>query len=218
MKAFALRLVRLLDEALDAPHLRIDRQRLPGMDVAVAGRRMVGGHPEGDDLAGFRRRAGLGAQPGEFRPVLEHMVGGQHRHHRRGIPPRRPGRRRPDRRGAVAPLRLEQDRRLGADLLQLLGDPKTIVEIGDHHRRLEDRPVADQGDHRLEGRPVADQRNELLGQALAQLRPDAGPRAPAHDHRLDLAHLTLQSAKKSPIRRPTFCAKPAAQATLALDH
>jgi hypothetical protein len=32
-----------------------------------------------------------------------------------------------DRRGAVAPFRLEQDRRLGADLRQLLGDAKAII-------------------------------------------------------------------------------------------
>ena len=61
-----------------------------------------------------------------------------------GIARRRPGRRRADGRGAVAPLRLEQDRRLGADLLQLLGDPEAIVEIGDDDRRLENRAVADQ--------------------------------------------------------------------------
>ena len=160
------------------------------MDVAVAGRRVVGCDPEGDDLAGFRRRAGPGAQPGEFRIILEHMIGRQHRDHHRGIAPCCPSRRRPDCRRAVAPLRLEQDRRLGADLFQLLGDPETILEIGDCHRWFKYRPVADQSNHRLEGRPVPDQWNELLGQALARLRPDAGAGAPAHNHRLDLAHPT----------------------------
>ena len=182
-------LVRLLDEALDAAHLRID---------APAARR--GGYSRSRSPDGRRTpkvtispasaaTAGLGA---EFArncvPSLNDVVGGQHRDDGLGIAHRRPGRAGADGRGAVAPFRLEQDRRLGADLLQLLGDAEAIVEIGDDDRRVEDRPVADELDDRLEGRPVADQRNELLGQALPQFRPDAGARAAAHDHRLNPAH------------------------------
>ena len=111
---------------------------------------MVGGHPEGDDFAGFGRDGGLGAQPREFRAVLEHVVGRENRDHRPGRARRRPGGSRPDRRRAVATLRLEQDRRLGPDLLQLLGDAEAVVEIGDDGRRIEDRPIADQADDRLD--------------------------------------------------------------------
>ena len=188
MKVLRSLLVRLLDETLDAPHLGIDRERLARMDIAVAGRGMVGRDAEGDDLAGVGGDAGLGAEFGECLPVLEHMIGGEHRDDRLGVAHRRPGRGSADGRGAVAPLRLEQDRRLGPDLLQLFGDAEAIVEIGDDDGRLEDRPIGDEVDDRLEGRPVADQRNELLGQAFARFRPDARPRAAAHDHRLDLAH------------------------------
>ncbi len=114
-------------------------------------------------------------------------LAGEHRHDGPGVAHRRPRRRSADGRGAVAPFRLEQDRRLGPHLLQLLGDAEAIVEIGDDDGRLENRPIGDDVDDRLEGRPVADQRNELLGQTLAQFRPDPHPRAAAHNHRLDLA-------------------------------
>jgi hypothetical protein len=116
------------------------------------------------------------------------MIGGEHRHDALGVADRRPRRGSADGRGAVAPFRLEQDRRLGPDLLQLLGDAEAIIEIGDDDGRLENRPIGDDVDDRLEGRPVADQRNELLGQTLARFRPDPHPRAAAHNHRLDLAH------------------------------
>ena len=160
-------LVRLFDEALDPPHDWVGCQRLAGMDIAVAGRRMVGWHAECDDLASLGRDAGPGAEFRELRSLLENVVGRQHRDQCFGVLRRRPGGSRADGRGAVASLRLEQDSGLGADLLQLLCDAEAVVEIGDDDRRLEDRPVADQADDRLEGRPVADQRNELFGQALA---------------------------------------------------
>ena len=149
---------------------------------------MVGRDAEGDDFAGRRHVARLSAQPGELLSVLKDVVGREHGHDRLRIAGRRPGGRGADRGRAVAPLRLEQDRRLGADLPQLLGDAKAIVEIGDDDRRIEHRRIADHADDRLKRRTLADQGNELLGQAFARFRPHAGARSAAHDHRQDFAH------------------------------
>ena len=130
------------------------------------------------------------------------MVGGEHGDDRLRVAGRGPRRRGADGGGAVAPLRLEQDRRLGADLRELLGDAKPIVEIGDDDRRLEDRGVADQADDRLKRRTLADQRNELLGQALAQFGPHARPRSAAHDHWQDFGHRFPAWVGGVPDRRP----------------
>jgi hypothetical protein len=51
MNARAL-FVRLLHESLDPPHAGVDRERLSRVNVAVAGRRVIGGDAEGDDFAG----------------------------------------------------------------------------------------------------------------------------------------------------------------------
>ena len=148
--------VRLLHESLDAPHAGIDHQRPSRMYVTVAGRRVVGRDAEGDDFSGRRDVAGLHAEPGELLSVVEDMVGREHSYDRLRIARRRPGGRGADRSRAVAPLRLEQDRRLGADLPQLLGDAKTIVEIGDDDRRIEHRWIANHADDLLKRRTLAD--------------------------------------------------------------
>ena len=101
------------------------------MDVTVAGGGMVGGDAEGDDFARIGHRAGLRAKLGELFSVLEHMVGGEHGDDGLRVARSRPGGRGADGGGAIAPVRLEQDRRLGADLPQLLGDPKPILDIRD---------------------------------------------------------------------------------------
>ena len=132
------------------------------------------------------------------------MVGGEHRDDRLGIMGRSPGGRGADRGGAVAPVRLEHDRRLGADLPQLLGDAKAVVEIGDHHRRIEHRGIAHHADDRLKGRTLPDQRNELLRQALPRFRPHARPRPAAHDHRHDFGHAFLGLAAALRNRQPGF--------------
>ena len=90
-------------------------------------------------------RAGLRAKPGELFSVLEHMVGREHGDDRLRIARSRPGGRRADGGGAVAPVRLKQDHRLGADLPQLLGDPKAILDIRDDDRRVEYCGVARPG-------------------------------------------------------------------------
>ncbi len=100
---------------------------------------MVGGDAEGDDLARVGQSVGLRAKPGELFSVLKHMVGGEHRHDRLRITRRRPCGRGSDSGGAIAPVRLEQDHRLGADLPQLLGDAKAILDIRDDDRRVEYR-------------------------------------------------------------------------------
>jgi hypothetical protein len=118
------RFVGPLDEALDAPHLRIDRERLGGMDIAVAGRRMIGHNPEGDDFASGSRYAGPRAELSEPLSIPEDMVGGEHGDDGLRIERRRPGSPRSDRGRAVTPFGLEQDRRLRADVFELLGNAK----------------------------------------------------------------------------------------------
>ena len=145
-----VRFIGLLHEPLDPPHVGIERQRGARMNVTIARGGMVGGDPEGDDFARVGRRVGLRAKPGELFSVLKHMVGGEHGDNRPRIVGRRPCGRGADSGGAVAPVRLEQDHRLGADLPQLLGDAKAIVEIGDDDRRIEHGRVADHADNRSE--------------------------------------------------------------------
>src|SRR5258708_35826293 len=133
------------------------------MNVSVAGCGMVGRDAEGDDFAGRGRRIGLGAKLGELFSVLKHMVGGEHGDDRLWVARTRPRGRGADSGGAIAPVRLEQDRRLGADLSQFLGDAKAILEIRDDDGWGEYCRVANQADDRLKGRALADQGNELLG-------------------------------------------------------
>ena len=165
---------------------------------------MVGGDAEGDDFACIGRRVGLRAKSSELFSVLKHMVGGEHGDDRLRIMGRRPGGRGADGGGAVAPVRLEHDRRLGADLPQLLGDAKAVVEIGDDHRRIEHRGIAHHADNRLKGRTLPDQGNELLRQALPRFRPHARPRPAAHDHRHDFGHAFLVLAAALRNRQPGF--------------
>ena len=155
--------VGLLHESLDSPHLRIEFQRRAGMNVTVAGRGMVGGDAKSDNLPPMGRRVGLRAKRGEALSVLENMVGGEHGDDRLRLARSRPGGRRADSGGAIAPVRLEQDHRLGADFPQLLGDPKPILDIRDDDCRLEDCGIADQADDGLKSRTLPDQGDELLG-------------------------------------------------------
>jgi hypothetical protein len=55
------------------------------------------------------------------------MIGGEHRHDGLRVADRRARRRSADGRRTAAPFRLEQDRRLGPDLLQLLGDAEATT-------------------------------------------------------------------------------------------
>ena len=181
--------------------LRIASKRFAGLDVAVTGRGVVGRDAEGDDLALFRRLRRLGAEAHEKLLVLEGVVGRQHRHDRPRVPGDREGGRGADRRGAVAPFGLEQDgRRLGLDLLELLGDPEPVFEIRDHDGRLEHLAVAgDDADDRLEGRPVADQGMNCFG----MLSRDSGQiRVPDPPHMITEESSPLRpSEKPAPPRR-----------------
>ena len=51
-----------------------------------------------------------------------------------------------DGRPAVPARRLKHDRRMSADLLQLLGDEKAIIHIGDDDRLGKNLPVPEHGD------------------------------------------------------------------------
>jgi len=93
-----------------------------------------------------------------------------------------------DCRRRVAANRFQDDgRRLGADLLQLLGSDKAVLLVGDHQRAM-------RGDRRhpfpsgLQHRQFARQRQELLRVRLARQRPQAGPGATGQNDGLDDAH------------------------------
>ena len=74
------------------------------MNIAIAGRRLVGRDAECDDLASFGGDRGAGAQLREPAPVRKHMVGREHRDERLRIARRAPGRRGGDGGRAVAAL------------------------------------------------------------------------------------------------------------------
>ena len=130
------------------------------------------------------------------------MVGGEHGDDRLRVARSRPGGRGADGGGAIAPVRLEQDHRLGADFPQLLGDPKPILDIRDDDRRVEYRRVADQADDGLKSRTLPDQGDELLRQALPRFGPHAGARPAAHDHRPYLGHSFPWFARSDCNRQP----------------
>ena len=88
-------------------------------------------------------------------PVLEHMVGGENGDDGLRVARSRPGGRSADGGGAVAPVRLKQDLSLGADLPQLLGDPKAIFDIRDDDSWIEYGGIADQADNGLKSRALA---------------------------------------------------------------
>ena len=94
-------------ESLVAPHSGIDRRRLARVNEAVAGSRMVRRDAEGEDFAGRRGVAGLGAEPREllFRPRSD-VVGREHGH--------RPSDRGPQPRAAAAPTAAALSRRSGS--------------------------------------------------------------------------------------------------------
>jgi hypothetical protein len=97
---------------------------------------MVRRNTESDD---FARRVGLGAKPGELLSVLKHMVGRKYDDDRLWVARSRRSGRGPNSGGATTPIRLEQDRRLSANLAQLLGDAKPVVDICDDDRRIRNR-------------------------------------------------------------------------------
>src|SRR3984885_12457773 len=156
------------------------------MDVTVACGGMVGGDAEGDNFARISDRVGLRTKLGELFAVLEHMIGGENSDDGLRVVRGRPDGCGADGGGAVPPVRLKQDLGLGADLPQLLSDPKAIFVIRDDDCRVEYGRIADHADNRLKGRALPDQRDELLRQALPRFGPHAGAGPAAHDHWQDL--------------------------------
>jgi len=116
------------------------------------------------------------------------MVGGEHGDDRLRVARSRPRGRGADSGGAIAPVRLEQDRRLGADLSQCSATRKRYSIFVMTTAGAKIAGSADQADDRLKGRALADQGNELLGQAFARFRPHAGAGPAAHDNRHDFDH------------------------------
>ena len=84
------------------------------LDIAVAGFRRGRAHAEGDDAPGARRHGRAGEACVQRRGVGDRMVGGEHPQHRVGVVFRHQQGGGGDRRGAVAPDRLQQDARRAA--------------------------------------------------------------------------------------------------------
>ena len=172
--------VRLLDETLELVDIVAFGERGAGLDVAVARRRMIRLDAEGHDVSAARRLGRLAAELHEGRLVAHDMIGGEHRDDRVRPHAHRQFRGDRHRRTRVAPLRLENNMRGAADLLQLLADQEAIGVVRDDDRHVE-HVVGKHLDRHLEGRPLAHEGNELLREALARLGPYACPRAAAHD-------------------------------------
>ena len=150
--------------------LRRIRQRISARgqpQIAIAGLGSGGHDAESHDLPGHGLRQGRRhCRPKAF-GIRDHMIRGQHQHHRRGIPVRQPQRRRQDRRGRVAHLRLDQNaprRHPGSG--HLIGDNETEIIRRQHQRRREPgtrHPLQRGAEQRLGAR----QRRKLFGVALA---------------------------------------------------
>ena len=139
----------------------------------------------------MRRRFGRRfAQSHETFSIAHHVIGGENRDDRV-----RPGLRREfggnrHRWPRITPDRLKNNARLALDLLQLLGDEKTIIVIGNDNRRFE-HAVGKHFGHHLERGVRANERNELLRQAFPRLWPNPRSRAAAHDDRKDFHDFPL---------------------------
>ena len=129
---------------------------------------MVRLDPERHDeaLAHGAERRPAGVDEGGI--VADDVIGGDDKDARfRVLAPRqdRPDR---DRRGRVARRRLDDDLRLEAEGLQLLGDDEAHVVAGDDHQASEQRRGAEAPRRQLEARQRIDQRSELLRRAAAR--------------------------------------------------
>ena len=93
---------------------------------------------------------------GEKGAVAEHVIGREHRDHRLRVILRGERRSDGDRWPAIPAHRLQHDRRLGSDLLQLFGNDKAIGIVGDDDRLGEDFAVAEHANDRLKRRFLAD--------------------------------------------------------------
>ena len=204
-KAHRLRRIRLLDELLDRVGARRVVERRADGDVAVAGLRRGRAHAEGDDAAGARRLGGDGEALVERCCVGDRVVGGEQPQHGVGIVFRDQDGGGGDRRGAVAAHRLQQDARGGdAGGAELLGDQETVLLVAYDDRRGEAVATGAQRGL-LEQGVVGDQRPELLGEALAGDRPEAGAGTPGEDDRDDggIAHARGVCLKGGGFSRPT---------------
>ena len=160
-------------------------ERLAGTDVAVTDRRLGRRDAERDDRALGGGGLGGGGAGGEEALLVEHdMVGGEDRDDGLRVARRADLGGDRHRRAGIAARRLDDDRRLGADLFELLAHQKAVVAVGDDDRLVEHRRV-EALDRLLEGRRRADQRNELLRHGLARFRPHPRAGAAAHDDRQD---------------------------------
>src|SRR5579885_3234664 len=173
--------IGLFHKSLGLQHRPVRRHRLPRLDVAVARCGLAGLNAERDNIALHGGPRGSLAQLDEFFPILHHMIGRKNGCHRIGAEPGGKTGSNGHRRAGVAAHRLKDDARLAADLLELLGDQKAVLLVGNHNRRLKGAIADDFGGH-LKGRERPQEGNKLLWQALARFWPNAGPSAAAHNH------------------------------------
>ena len=176
--------IGLLDEGGDAAR-RADAERLAGADVAVTDRRLGRRDAERDDRALAAAASAAAAQAARklfwssttwsAAKTATTVCGSRAAPISAAIATAGAG---------IAARRLDDDRRLGADLLELLAHQEAVVAIGDDDRLVEHRRV-EALDRLLEGRGRADQRNELLRHGLARFRPHPRAGAAAHDDRQD---------------------------------
>ena len=129
--------VGLLDEPRDAKHAVVTGNRLAALDVAVAGRRVIG--PDAERREESRSRAGGRRQHRDMEclHIADQMIGRQHEHHRIGIGALQRERSDRHRRSGIASDRLENlHARWCADRAQLLGDEKAVLAVADDRRRF----------------------------------------------------------------------------------
>ena len=130
--------IGFLDEFADDMGAGNPRQRLTNFNVAIAGFRRRRLHTEGHDPPVLGRGNRHRERRMQRRQILHRMIGRHHPQHCIRIGFGNQQRRRQDRRGGVAPNRLQQDARAGqAGFAQLFGHHKAVFIVGHNDRRRE---------------------------------------------------------------------------------
>jgi len=173
--------VGLFDEALDQRNLAGGVQRLPDLDVAVAGGRMRRHDAQRDQVPALRAAHGLPQGRDEALIVADEVIGWQDERHlvrlATGEDRREPG---GNRGGARQRLPQHVVRRQLGELL-LGGAHMCLARDDVDVVRLQQRAEPSHG--LLQQARLAGQREELLGRSATGERPETGPRPPGHDHR-----------------------------------
>jgi len=179
----ALRL-RFLDEPCHSVNRGPLTEGCPRFDVAVAGFRPVGHHPESHQPARLRCLDRCFQCRPEPRGRIDQVVRREHRQYRLRLVPDRLQRRHSHSGGGVASHRFQQDpRRTQRVVSELFGHQKTMILIADHQGGGEPDVAGEPVQGLLhQGSPGGRNVQKLLGVSLPGQGPEPRPHAAGEDH------------------------------------